>query len=172
MHRRKLQFVLMFAACVALLGGDLNRLAICHAHAGGDLPHNHHSQHSQHFHDHAGKALHPHTHATAEFGVQKLAPHAHSSWFGIPVTIPLQNDSSQSEGVLSESTFSILSHCTVCSPSPLDVLALDPVPSIACTATPTVVLISRIMRARQDRMPRSTLLCDTARHERSGVQLS
>ena len=113
-----------------------------HAHPGGDRPHAHHDEH----HDGASHA------------------HLHVTLFGFELTLPVDSEDNQSQE--DQATWLIADWSTVeqqgHSPAEFAVPAL----TICWCEEPR-----QLVTALRPKAPVTTFLCDTARHERSGVQL-
>jgi len=159
----------------AVLMSASARPAIDHAHRGGDKPH----QHAQA--SHARRHGHPHRHhahlakrATYKtFEIANRERHVHVSWFGVELTLraPVLPDDSMRE-VDGQSQFVVVP-CVVV-----------PVDSQSTQLKPDIWLSTQFesggahsfmpvpISGRFSNTPAiATPLCDTARHERSGVQL-
>ena len=141
----------VLAVCTLLIGVPARQ----HAHAAGDRPHSH-----GHGHEHS---RHVHEHGHEHDGLGSSYAHVHVTLFGVDFTLPANSD--DDEGREERCTFlgqtpsgieldRSASHFSVVAEPVFDFGELFPVVatfrSIAASAAP---------------------LCDTARHERSGVLL-
>lgn len=170
MHFRFLQFAvrLLLSATLLAAGGAP---ALEHAHAGGDKQHEHAAL-AGHSHDHGNHVADPfdgYENPTATIAISNPVGHLHVSWLGIIVTIPSSPVPYESKSDAGNPTAVVAGLFGDTMPPTQERSAFDlaslgtrldyhrPVlpfaPRFACT--PAV----------------SAPLCDTARHERSGVQL-
>jgi hypothetical protein len=138
-----------------------------HAHAAGDVPHNHDKQHA---HDHSGDAHHHHTtdqHGLSTPAVKPAAvAHVHFACWLFDLTMPVR-DESETEDNQPLYLVRLIDDClptTISGPNTHPVDMPSHLQSIA---------VDRPALARRATAPPDTavLLCDAARHERSGVQL-
>jgi len=157
---------------------------VCHCHAGGDKPHRHDllvehdNGHAHDSADHRPTAHHEHhggaNHAAVQCHMDNLLPpvvHWHYSWLGLNNSIPVSVGSPDAGRAQTESTFAVvrllgdeLPHFRP-SPSPAVFLALG-----CGLSLPLVPMAGAITRCAE--IPAAAApLCDSARHERSGVQL-
>ncbi|MBX9789054.1 MAG: hypothetical protein K2Y37_09085 [Pirellulales bacterium] len=138
---------------------------LCHAHARGDVPHRHDRVSADHRHSHRHTHAHP----------RDVAPpraHVHLSWLGFEFTLPASHEphDGSSAGDRQAPCFVRPSDETAA-----DIRSLAGSTLIAMVAPVTFFLpavVERPITARAPLPAYGTLLCDTARHERSGVQLS
>lgn len=161
-----------------------SRVAIQHAHAHGDEPHTHgshgdpHVSSDCHNHDdcHSGDGhshRHPHETQTHE-AVASIAPvtaHIHVWLLGFQLTLPLmpgsESEEQGSQGILvslGESEFLQAESSSSNDRQLRDCL------SVVLLSDTGFVRSDQCLRSA-DKRPSSPPLCDTARHERSGVQL-
>ncbi len=172
---------LLLAASVVLASNGAP--GVCHAHEDGERPHEHRAK-KQDLHEHPG---HQHSHAGQdqrnERGVHptKTADrcssstrHLHFSWFGLNFTLPAPSDEDESSH-----EFSGPQEMVIVRPLDVTILATPTGASFGTawlallaveghdflTAVPALPQFSSIPVAADS-------LCDAARHERSGVQLS
>ncbi|MFO0898084.1 MAG: hypothetical protein U0836_11730 [Pirellulales bacterium] len=161
------------AACLAVV--TTMPPAMGHAHAGGDRPH-------QHAHDHDGQR-----HAATESQQPAIAAagwasngagrfaHVHFAWLGLEVTFAWPVGSSSSGDGQAEHIVVRLLDSAAHSDGQIDVQSpLAPVGPWLCPVNTSCGLGASCpaeLRAAQTRAPASVLLCDAARHERSGVLL-
>jgi hypothetical protein len=143
--------------------------AMGHAHEGGDRPHEHgHADHAEPAHGPAVLAA-----ASAAGGSHRVS-HVHLVWLGMHLTFAWPV-SAPASGPAEHVVVRLLDPAA---PAPV-VAALDlaeggwsswipPVASTSIGDLPRPEAIRRALAAA----PPAALLCDTARHERSGVQLS
>ncbi len=153
--------------------------AVRHAHACGDRPHDHelfalddHDHADDHDHDHDGDAAEcdhfGHEGLSQEYALETedgATSHYHFGWFGWCLTAP------------TSSGISVAISSGVAGLHAVDWLSLDARKSAdrltALEADSHNLLAARQRMVHCGLMPAaSVLLCDTARHERSGVQLS
>lgn len=161
---------------VLVLGGSISPPAYRHAHAGGDIAHNHHSDsdqrhlesHSHHGHGHSHS--HPHRHQTDDLSAAEApTSHLHLTILGFELTLPTsehEDDSPDSERDKMPVIVRVLDEC---------VLAADGADrSLDHEATRSVIVSTAVISSADSHkhtrptVP-SVLLCDAARHERSGV---
>jgi hypothetical protein len=117
-----------------------------HAHPGGDRPHGHDHKH-EHEHEAAGE---PHC-------------HLHVVLFGVEFTLPADPDDDESEE--GRPTYLVAAPATVS-------LAQASLPAVACAMSLDAPQPVRIVLSFHPKTASATPLCDTARHERSGVLLA
>ena len=163
---------------------------ICHAHDDGDRPHVHHVTPAQaikrHRHEHAH---HEHAHAghhvagdgrhaepdDATVGCSQCQRHLHfSTWFGLSITLPSPSDEDESgDGSGRPVTMVIVpsSDVTAVATRGDDSLAAMPLNQDADLVADACAVATAQPDFRSLPVV-AALLCDTARHERSGVQLS
>jgi hypothetical protein len=164
----RIRFCVRLLLIVALLGSGYGTPALQHAHAGGETAHDHDACHEHH--DHHSVADHCHVDCGAESITASAVPHLHSIWFGMPVSIPVQNGSNPSGD--SPATSCVDSHA-----SDSIVVAAVSVPELVplpahCTDSARVPELRELSRSTSIGPVASSPLCDSARHERSGVQLT
>lgn len=154
---RRVLIVLLIAN---LASGALSAPAWRHSHAISEHSPTH-GQADGHLHGHS----HHHDTGSAQTMGEPAVEHLHVMWFGIPLTMPTSpDDSSDRPSTLGE-WVPLLSEMlppqiSVAS----DVLGLD-----LFDATVLAVAIETPPRAEPFVPPKVSLLCDTARRERSGV---
>jgi hypothetical protein len=114
-----------------------------HAHAAGDQPHSHHGDHA-HGHD----------------GMGASHSHLHFWLFGMNFTMPVESGDSDSQD--GESTFLVSAATVLEAAQPL---------GLACFSEPTCAFGTQATTEASFRSITASAapLCDTARHERSGV---
>jgi hypothetical protein len=151
-----------------------------HAHAGGALPHNHvadagsrpHSHDADdHGHAHRGHA-HSHGHKHPHEGsacIEDCVPHTHANFFGLPVTIPAK-DGSGSKGRYDDTALKVevVAAQSDVTPNGLGGIA---VPSLAVHTFAVWFSADKMLSIYHPPNANHTVLCDTARLERSGVLL-
>ena len=138
---------------------------LCHAHARGDVPHRHDRLSADHRHSHRHAHAHP----------RDVAPprsHVHLSWLGFEFTLPASHEPHKGR-----SPGDKLAPCFVrpSDETAADIRSHDGPHSIAPVESATFFSTADVERPIVARAPLPAygkLLCDTARHERSGVQLS
>jgi hypothetical protein len=162
------------AACLAVV--TTMPPAMGHAHDGGDRPH-------QHAHDHDG-----HRHAAsssdhlamvsagwASTGGGRFA-HVHFAWLGLEVTFAWPVGSSSTGDGQAEHIVVRLLDSAAQSDGQIDVQSPPAVGAWLGSADAArgllAVCSAELLRSVHAHAPASVLLCDAARHERSGVQLS
>lgn len=143
-----------------------------HAHAGGDVAHDHHQQQAPN-HSHDGHHHHHHDHhATDQHGLNADAAepaavaHVHFAWWLFDLTLPVpdESDTDDDESVYLVRLIGDCLPTTISSPATHSIDVSSPLPGNA------VAPQSPTCRATTP-PPTAVLLCDVARHERSGVQL-
>jgi hypothetical protein len=167
---------------VALMGGG-NVQSMQHEHAHGDKAHDHNPTSLQdHAELHEGECSHHHLHDTHEgpansaapAGVQQISDsvkHTHLCWFGICFSLPNSHDSdsdTQSErnepGIVPE----VSAATVMAAQSP----TLEATYELRQECAGGVPVAAEVTHATFTCIPAiAAPLCDTARHERSGVQL-
>ncbi len=170
---KRLKRGIAWLLAVLVIGGSISPPAYRHAHAGGDVAHNHRSQNGQKQVDSHGNGCHCdcHHHA-AHHGHASEAPtaHVHVGLPWIELTLPTSDDSDSDPSRSDRDDL------------PVIVRVIDDyVPNSdgggdasthAVTKSPirshVVVSSTPSLKHAQPTAP-SVLLCDTARHERSGV---
>jgi hypothetical protein len=163
--------VRLFLSAVLLLP-DGGITEIRHSHAGGDRPHDH---------QRIANYDHPIDHGSDDArccGSHDLAgrclvnaggvPHVHVAWFGFHFTYPSPSDSENANHDAQDSLIAQLLNISA-SPEPAPVVAVEFVQVVDHDAG-RYQEITEPARMRCSNMPAFTFLCDTARHERSGVQ--
>ena len=167
--------------CLAIWvsGASFTSPVVAHAHPGGDRPHGLAEAHDgHHYAHHSGRGRHgdlDHGAAAVANHVKTLSAallwHTHASIFGIDVTLPCSSRGGDEEH---RSRTVLESHLTMAGPAmpaPADfhswnvyLFAAVSAPRFLGIAVPRFLDLSQTGRD-------ATPLCDTARHERSGVQL-
>jgi hypothetical protein len=164
-------FTCRVCLAAALLLANGTAPAVRHAHAGGHEQHSHvvppgAAREVEHEHPHE----HPHTHPHAAELVESCA-HLHFNLFGVELpALPVPADDEDSD------------HSPALVPSPLGVgTIVNDLPGSECNRLVLVSLDDGLVETRPvawqwaDRFASvpavAAFLCDTARHERSGVQL-
>lgn len=174
------------AACLAVV--TTMPPAMGHAHAGGDKPHQHeHDGHQQvgHHHSEHGHAGHGHgpdarpAITSAGWGSSEAGrfAHVHFAWLGLEVTLAWPVGAAGAGDGQAEHIVVRLLDSAAQGSSQIDV----PSPFVAggawavlpaATGWSTPPRPTALLRSLWTEAPAATLLCDSARHERSGVQLS
>ena len=132
-----------------------------HSHAAGDRPHSH--LHARHVHAHDVDAHHGHDHEHAHNGVDSSYAHVHVTLFGVDFTLPADSDDDENHDV----------RCTFLGPAPSGVETDQSNSQLSVVAEP-VMGAGRplsIVPPFRSIAAAAAPLCDTARHERSGVLL-
>jgi hypothetical protein len=175
MYRERLNTLLRLTLTLALMLNIVSPPAFAHAHPGGDRAHDHQTVDSRpHSHSHDGDHRHPHAaddHITHRNQITGAIPHVHLSCFGLDFTLPIDSESDSplhdsiewNVGLCGEVWQSCVTVRTAYSSS----AAIPIAPFIY--AVNLVKLNSRLSRGF--RIACHIPLCDTARFERSGVQL-
>jgi len=191
MRRDNRQDLLRWLLSALLIATTAMPPGVCHAHAQGDVPHRHDRAAAghRHIHGHHGHS-HPHRHDSLGcdslgYGVavdfnrdretRDAAPvraHMHLSWLGFEFTLPassIPDDSDPNRGGSSPCFVRPLGDAVadIRLPTGTNHLSLGGAVDVLSTAEP-VCLVA--LHASKPACGPS--LCDTARHERSGVQLS
>lgn len=161
---------------VLVLGGSISPPAYRHAHAGGDIAHDHHfdgvhrhlETHSHHGHGHSHS--HPHRHQ-ADYPIAAEAPtsHSHLAILGFELTLPTsehEDDSPDSERDKMP-VIERVSHECVLTANGEDRSLNEQATSSALGATAFISAVKFPKYVPPTALP--VLLCDAARHERSGV---
>lgn len=164
-RRRLLLAIRIALALWVLFVGSLRSPGIRHAHAGGEKSHHHHAASGRH-HDLAGRR---HDRCAAVMLDYRAVAHVHVVWFGIELILPAGAgdcaDTPESGAVL---VAAVPSSETVVNDAQATVAAIVPLQAhMPGPVTATSEHPPRVVDAA-----RSILLCDAARHERSGVQLA
>jgi hypothetical protein len=155
------------ALSAVLLAGSLVMPGYRHSHAGGDLAH-HHDRPGHVVHEHGGH-VHHHSHSiSCEPG---HVPHVHRSFLIFDFTSPVP------DGDDCDSNGNDASEIVYVTQPKVDAVqsARESFPA-RCSVMPTplfpiVVVQATQIRGDSDPPVAATFLCDSARHERSGVQL-
>ena len=186
MRRDNRQDLLRWLLSAFLIATTTMPPGVCHAHPQGDVPHRHDRAlaghrhiHGQHGHSHA------HRHDSLDGGVavdfnrdretRDAAPvraHMHLNWLGFEFTLPassIPDDSDPNRGGSSPCFVRPLGDAVA------DIrlqtgtihLLLDGAVDVLLTAEPVCLVAPHASKPAS-----GPSLCDTARHERSGVQLS
>ena len=155
---------------LTLLVNGLAMPAFQHAHDGGDKPHDHEAsvEHS-HSHDH-DCAEHHHHHGTRDPRLlTNSVAHVHVSCFGFEFSLPLQDESEHSDLSNSGSIAFVKPHdeCLQAPPAVNAILYTLLMPHVI-QSSGILPIVGHFSFRPADSIP----LCDTARHERSGVQLA
>jgi hypothetical protein len=153
---------------------------VVHRHAGGDKPHNHVANESGHWHphrrhSHAGHhshaangqvAKHQHPHKRSE-GIANSVAHSHFIFFGLPLTVP-ESGSGNTDIRLGEVA---LMADFVLAESPNRPHAQSTLPLVpqSVLSFATHILAASALPNYHPPHENQSLLCDTARLERSGV---
>ena len=156
--------------------------AVAHIHSGSSDPHflasvdhGHEHEHAHHFGHHVNSATHPHHHRSPAAESPDIAEsdwHLHISFFGCEIILPAGSPplrNSQDEGAEPYLVQVLDSDATVpfaCSVTHWAKWALAPTQTFLLSPCPPLFLSPLSHTGRNE-----SLLCDTARHERSGVQL-
>ena len=173
---------LLIATSVLLVNGRTP--AVCHAHAEGDRPHDHRNSkphdhdhaHPHHSHSHAHHAPHrvPHGDSSStSCHCTNSTRHLHFSWFGVEFTLPAPPVENESSDPFNSTEIAIVR--AVDGPAMVKSNEASAGPDLGALFS---VPISQISFAPAVRLQHANttatliLLCDAARHERSGVQLS
>ena len=174
------------AACLAVV--TTMPPAMGHAHAGGDRPHQHehdghhhsdrhHSDHSHADHGH-GPSARP-VIASAGWGTSEAGrfAHVHFAWLGLEVTLAWPVGAAGAGDGQADHIVVRLLDSAAQGISQVDVQS--PFVASGCWAVLPAATVwssppsaTALLRSLQTEAPATTLLCDSARHERSGVQLS
>lgn len=167
--------------CAAVLVSGSKPVAMRHAHADGDIPHAHgryacehprsrvahHRGHDHHHHD--GDEAHD---AVLSLGAGAVVWHVHVWVLGFELTWPVSPDS-QTEDEAPEPVIVSLAESELLppglSPAKYGVVSDECLPAKLADNSGFLRSDRRIQPAED--WPSSPPLCDTARHERSGVQL-
>lgn len=167
---RQRKRIVAWLLAVIVVVGVVSPPGYRHTHVGGDARHDHQSQieHQQSLADLERHGHHHATHHTASLTGHVVHTHAAILWIGITLSVPANSDSEPSKSDRDDLPV-LVRIADACLPTAGDrsstssftaaespVLTTAAVPSSSSTkyAQPTVA---------------SVLLCDTARHERSGV---
>jgi hypothetical protein len=127
-----------------------------HSHAAGDRPHSH--LHARHVHAHHG-----HDHEHVHDGVESSYAHVHVTLFGVDFTLPADSDDDKNHDA----------RCTFLGQAPSGV-EMDQSNSHSSLVADPVMDAGRplsIVPTFRSIAAAAAPLCDTARHERSGVLL-
>lgn len=158
---RRVLIVLLIAN---LASGALSAPAWRHNHAISEhsAAHGHSDGHRYgHAHDHS----HHHDTDVAQTLGDSAVEHLHVMWFGIPLTLPVSSDESSDRPSTSGEWVPLLSEML----PPQIVAASDVMGLDLCDANVVAIAIEAPPRAEPFVPPKVSLLCDTARRERSGV---
>lgn len=130
-----------------------------HSPAHGQADGHSHGHRHGHSHDHA------HRHNAVETLGEPAIEHLHVMWFGIPLTLPTSRDDSSNRPCTTGEWVPLLSEML-----PLQVMVASDVLGLDLfDVINLAVEIESPPRAEPFVPPRISLLCDTARRERSGV---
>ena len=155
---------------------------VCHAHADGDRPHehratkHHHHKHHHHGHSHAKRDRQSLKHAESPTVCRcsHSGRHLHISWFGLNFTLPSPSDENESTDGSHGST-----QLVIVRPFDVTATAKPGEPSFGATLFALAAVQGADLSIQVLALPDFSStpiavasLCDTARHERSGVQLS
>jgi hypothetical protein len=152
---------------IAVLGYSFGAPAVKHAHMRGDQAHDHHASHSHHHHHLADDDQHRLSDPLGTTSTQ----HLHITWLGLPITLPSEDTPSKTDSSQPDSAATL---CNDVSPATPAISAYF-VPQVALSvwfASLPPELDPPVPRASNRALKTSIRLCDAARHERSGVQLS
>jgi hypothetical protein len=186
MRRINRQNLLRWLLSALLIATTTMPPGVCHAHAQGDVPHRHdraaaghRHMHGQHIHSH------PHRHDSLDGGVavdfnrdrdaRDVAPvlaHMHLSWLGFEFTLPassIPDDSDPNRGGSAPCFVRPLGDdvAEIRLQTDANQMTLVGAADVLLAAKPVCLIAPHAFKPAH-----CTLLCDTARHERSGVQLS
>lgn len=176
MRNRAVRTLMTLLLSAAMLLGGLMPPAVQHAHADGDQSHSHQTACSaagQHEHPHS----HPHNHAPGHAQsdvVQGQTLHRHVSLFGLDLFMPvrdhqdLPNNGSDAGDDAAVTLVRLVETAVVLASAPAGERQFFSFPSLATVATGSATIL-RPQRGRDTIC--SLPLCDSARGERSGVQL-
>lgn len=176
--------LVLLLSAVVLLGGMVPP-AVQHAHPEGDRSHDHRvsaherqgsGHHGRHSHPHPHPHRHSHSHRDKGGTPDPLhgpTQHLHISFFWLDISLPLDGDrdpqqKQDTQGTLSAMLVRLSDHEFVVASSPAGMQLLLGFPSIA-TALPDAA--ERPRPGSREEGVSSFPLCDSARGERSGVQL-
>jgi hypothetical protein len=176
----RFEIVGRLSLAIAVLLASGGTPGVCHAHADGDRSHDH-SPVKAHLHRH-GRHQHAHSHAgSAQPNVQRVKPtytlagtrHVHFSWFGLSFTFPSQPQDESADSASGSTELAIVRSLDVTDLAKPDSAAFDLVVLAMAALQNAGCGISEPALPQFASTPvRAASLCDTARHERSGVQLS
>lgn len=153
--------------------GSGSQPGYCHSHAGGEVEH-HHVQASEprHVNSHDHGHSHAHYHGNQDHSkLSPTSPHQHVTLLGFSWTLPIENSGSEPQNSDRHNLTCVcsLNQTCICLTSSDSagsrVLVDNWTSTIDCGKS-----CRRLIEPSQQR-PAFLLLCDTARHERSGVQL-
>lgn len=159
---------------VLVLGGSISPPTYRHAHAGGDVAHNHlceqdQQHHTTHIHCGHGHS-HPHRHETHHSSAAKPpTSHAHVTVLGFELTLPIsEHDDGSSDPDRDELPViarALHAYVPIVNGKGVRLNHQETRAAIASAAIISAVTSQRHMRPTA----LSVLLCDAARHERTGV---
>ncbi len=157
--------VLIVLLVANLASGALSGPAWRHSHAISEHSHGHAASHLPgHPHEYAHEQSHHHDGDAAQTLGEPEVEHLHVMWFGIPLTLPVSPDDSSDRPSTSGEWVPLVSEMLPPQVVAMDVLGLD-----LFDAVVSAVNVDSPPRAEPFVPPRISLLCDTARRERSGV---
>jgi len=139
-----------------------------HSHAGGENQHDHAAL-AEHSHDHGHDGTHGHENPTATTGISNSVCHVHVSLLGVNFTFPSSPGPNESKSDSGKQT-AVIAGVVGASMPPVQVrTAFDfaPLGTRLDYYRPVLPVAPRFSCIPAISAP----LCDTARHERSGVQL-
>jgi hypothetical protein len=171
--------------CILVCGGIIaaNGISpdVVHSHAGGDVPHDHvaserthlHSRpHYGHGHDHAQDgnrqlAEHGHSHSLSE-GIEGGITHSHVDFFGLPLTIP----GSGTGDTIAQRIDAVwlVDIASTANGKTSDVLAASLIMSDVVPSFSVEIGAGDVPLNYRPPHDNQSLLCDTARLERTGVR--
>ena len=180
----RFQCVMRVAVSAGLLTMALTPPAVRHVHAGGERQHKHPLENARsapgiaHSHTDSGTHSHHHPHHRAIVRRERQyswggVDHCHFAWLGFEFVLPTPTSPAPSQGDEDRVAQEIVpvfvandfvdgpQHARAIAAAPLVALALPSIDGLPAEAAPWIAPAGAI----------SNLLCDTARHERSGVQL-
>lgn len=158
-------------AAAVLSTGVSQSPALRHCHAGGDRPH-HHASVLIHGDEEFAPRRCSHD-AVETAAVIEAVPHVHLAFLGIEITLPMPAEEDDSHSPVQERAPLLIRV-----DGNLPQIAPDGCPFVEMTATALPLAPDHVIGMAYRRGMHSQLwrhlpaLCDTARHERSGVQLA
>jgi hypothetical protein len=170
------------AACLAIWvsGASFTSPIVAHAHPGGDRPHDLNEAHVGHCHTHYdGHGHHGDPDHGSADGTKRHAKtlsaallwHTHGSILGIDVVLPASSHGDEQEQRSRPVFESQLTMAGPATPAPVDCLSWNDYLFAAVSAPSFLgIVVPRFLDLSETGRDESPL-CDTARHERSGVQL-
>lgn len=166
-----IQIVVRMLLSVGLLLNGFCTRAIHHAHAGGDRPHDHHVSHEHDHRGHSHDVCSNHTSRASE--LSDSIPHRHFSMLGFEMTTPSSGESNQSDPSPYEPTkLAVIAATRAGSLAAAWRAPVSPLRALQCAANAMRAQCPAASCRFSFRPALAGFLCDTARHERSGVQLA